>query len=166
MKKISILMFAVAMLLAGSTYAQVEQGTIRANAGLTYMFKPFDGDARAGFGIGAEYLITDAISIAPSYYLSDKDDVKLNVLNIDARYYFMNDATQLYGVIGYQSVQQKVSGGGVTVSVTEGGLALGAGAVIGLSDKIGINPELKYGLTKPNDDAFGLLANLGVVYTF
>lgn len=166
MKKITILMIAVAMMFAGNTYAQVEQGTIRANVGLNYMFKPFDGDARLGLGLGGEYLITDAISLAPSYYFSNKNSVKLNTFNIDARYYFMNEATQVYGVIGYQSIKIKSDFAGGSLSQTETGLALGAGAIFGLSDSMGINTELKYGLTSPGDDAFGLLGKVGVVFSF
>ncbi|MEP5365511.1 MAG: outer membrane beta-barrel protein [Reichenbachiella sp.] len=134
-----------------------EQGDIRANAGLNYLFGPWGGDGRIGFGLGGEYLITDAISIAPSYYFSNKDDLKLNILNIDARYYFVTGDTQVYGKVGFASY------GG---DASESGLTLGAGGIFNLSDNLGLNAELDYGLSKPFDDAFGLGAKFGVVYTF
>lgn len=164
--KTKLLALALVGLFAINGAKAQEQGDIRGNAGLTYMFGPYGGDARIGFGLGGEYLIIDALSIAPSYYFSNKDDLKVNLFNIDARYYFMTGDTQVYGVVGYTSATLKSDFLGVSVSSTEGGLNLGAGAIFAMSDSFGINAELKYGLSKPADDAFGLFANVGAVFMF
>ncbi|WP_422362304.1 outer membrane beta-barrel protein [Reichenbachiella sp.] len=157
--KTKLLALALVGLFAINGAMAQEQGDIRVNAGLINLFSPYGGDYRIGFGFGGEYLITDAISVAPSYYLTNKDDFKVNIFSIDGRYYFMTDDIQAYGVAGVSFI----NGDG---GFSETGLALGAGAIFGISDAVGINAELKYQLNKPFDDALGLQANIGVVYTF
>ncbi|WP_420581136.1 outer membrane beta-barrel protein [Reichenbachiella sp.] len=149
----------VGLFTINGAFAQ-EQGDFRLNAGMPMIFSPYGSDFRVGFGFGAEYLIADAFSVAPSYWLTNKDNAKVNLFNIDGRYYFMTDATQVYGVAGVSFV------GGDVSSYT--GFALGAGAIFGISDAIGINAELKYHLGKPSgaNDPLGMGAYLGLVYTF
>lgn len=157
--KTKLLALALVSLFAINGAKAQEQGDIRVNAGLIDLFSPYGGDNRIGFGVGGEYVFTDGISVAPSIYFTDKDDAKLNIFSIDGRYYFMTDATQVYGVAGVSFI----NGEG---NFSETGLALGAGAIFGVSDNLGINAELKYQLNKPFDDALGLQAAVGVVYTF
>lgn len=157
--KTKLLALAFVGLFAINGAMAQEQGEIRLNAGMPMIFSPYGGDFRVGFGFGGEYLITDVISVAPSYWLTNKDDASVNLFNIDGRYYFMTDDTQVYGVAGVSFV------GGDVKSYT--GFALGAGAIFGVSDAIGINAELKYHLGKPDgaDDPLGMGAYVGVVYT-
>lgn len=157
--KTKILLLALIGLFAFNTSQAQSQGDIRVNAGLINLFSPYGADYRIGFGVGGEYLITDVISVSPSIYFTNKDSNKLNIFSIDGRYYLMTDATQVYGVAGISFI----SGDG---GFSETGLALGAGAIFGVSDNFGINAELKYQLNKPFNDALGMQANVGVVYTF
>lgn len=157
--KTKILLVALIGLFAFNVSNAQSQGDIRVNAGLIDLFSPYGGDNRIGFGVGGEYLITDVISVAPSIYFTNKDSNKLNIFSVDGRYYLMTDATQVYGVAGISFI----NGDG---GFSETGLALGAGAIFGVSDNFGINAELKYQLNKPFNDALGMQANVGVVYTF
>lgn len=157
--KTKLLALAIIGLFAINNANAQSQGDIRVNAGLINLFSPYGGDYRVGFGFGGEYLITDVISIAPSYYLTNKDSNKLNMFSIDGRYYLMTDATQVYGVAGISFI----SGDG---GFSETGLAIGAGALFGISDNLGVNAELKYQFNKPFNDALGLQANIGLAYKF
>lgn len=159
--KTKLLALALVGLFAINGAMAQEQGDIRASAGLIDLFSPYGGDNRIGFGIGGEYLITDNISGAASFYLTNKDDFKINMFNIDGRYYFMTDDIQVYGVAGISFI----SGDG---DLGETGIALGAGGIFAVAEAIGINAELKYQLNKPTgaEDPLGLQAVVGVVYSF
>lgn len=149
MKFKGILVAAAAILISSASFAQ-EQGDIRASGALAFGTKAAadsDGEGTGGIGInlGAEYVFTDGISIAPSYsFFFEKNNLKTSTINIDARYYFATDGTQVYGLLGFASTKASVSVGGLTVSSTDSGLNVGAGAIFPLSDAIGIGLQGKY----------------------
>lgn len=168
MKK--LLLTATLIAIFGFAATAQEQGDIRVGAGLAIGTKAGvddDGSDKMGLGINlnGEYLITDVISIAPSYTMFFKNtvggaDFSLSALNIDVRYYFSDMG--LYGLAGFSSAKAKAEGGGFTVSDTEGGLNIGAGIMLPLSDNLFANGQVKY--TTPGDGQ--LVINAGVAFAF
>ena len=145
MKKL-LLTTALVAIFGFAATAQ-EQGDFRIGAGLAAGTKAaFDEEGtKLGLGInfGAEYLITDAISIAPSYTLYFKSEVDLGgfgtiesspkALNIDVRYYFGESG--VYGLAGFTNVGDEEK---------ESGLNIGAGIMYPLSDNFFLNGQAKY----------------------
>ncbi len=170
MKKFTILSLFAAFLLVGVSANAQEQGDIRVGAGLAIGTKAGvddTGDSKLGLGInlGGEYLITDAISIAPSYTFFFKSsvggtDFSTSSLNIDARYYFGESG--VYGLAGFASASTKAVAAGFSVSTSEGGLNIGAGIMYPLSDNLFANGQVKY--TTPGDGQ--LVINAGVAFAF
>ena len=177
MKKFTILSLFAAFLLVGiSANAQQEQGDIRVRAGLavgTQAGADDNGESQAGFGInfGAEYLITDNISIAPSYtifFASDIGgaDLKPSVFNIDGRYYFGESG--VYGLAGVAFQTVKVEGGGASITGNATTFNIGAGIEYGLSDNLNLNGQLKY-MGTDDQETFPdpqLVIGVGVSYKF
>ncbi|WP_425392504.1 outer membrane beta-barrel protein [Ekhidna sp.] len=174
MKKITILSLFTAFILFGVTANAQEQGDIRVGAGLAVGTKAGaeagtggEVDSKLGLGVnvGAEYLITDMISVAPSYTFFfansvDGVDYSLSALNIDARYYFGDSG--IYGLAGFSSINAKAESGGLSVSDSEGGLNIGAGVMYPLSDNLFANGQVKY--QSPGDGQ--LVINAGVAFAF
>ncbi|WP_436517422.1 outer membrane beta-barrel protein [Ekhidna sp. To15] len=173
MKKFTILSLFAAFVLFGFSANAQEQGDIRVGAGLAIGTKAgaeangntVDSKLGIGINLGAEYLVTDAISIAPSYTFFFKNsvggaDYSSSSLNIDARYYFGESG--VYGLAGFASGTAKVEGGGFSLSTSEGGLNIGAGIMYPLSDNLFANGQVKY--TTPGDGQ--LVINAGVAFAF
>lgn len=167
MKK--LLLTATLIAIFGFAATAQEQGDIRVGAGLALGTKAgvdADGEKMGlGINLNGEYLITDVISIAPSYTMFFKNsvggaDFSLSALNIDVRYYFGESG--LYGLAGFSSLKAKAEGGGFTVTDTEGGLNIGAGVMLPLSDNLFANGQIKY--TTPGDGQ--LVINAGVAFAF
>ena len=150
-----------------------EQGDIRIGAGLAIGTKAKAGvDAtKLGFGInlGAEYLFTDVISLAPSYTFFFKSNVagleaSPSAINIDARYYFGESG--LYGLAGFSYVKTKTEGSffgtPISDSVKEGGLNIGAGIMYPISDNLFANGQVKY--QTPGEGQ--LVINAGIAFAF
>lgn len=169
MKKFTILSLFAAFLLVGVSANAQEQGDIRVGAGLAVGTKAGvdESGEKLGFGInvGAEYLITDAISLAPSYTFFFKSsvagtDFSLSAINIDARYYFGESG--VYGLAGFSSVKAKAEAGGFSASTSEGGLNIGAGIMYPLSDNLFANGQVKY--QTPGEGQ--LVINAGIAFAF
>lgn len=127
-----------------------EKGAIRLSGALVYGTEVEE----AGLNFGGEYFFTDQISGGVSYSIFFvPDPASFNVLNIDGRYYFLNDKAQVYGLLGLANATSKFEGNvfGVPFSVkdSELGLNIGGGLVYMLSDKVGLNGQVKY--TTPFD---------------
>lgn len=179
MKK--LLLTAALVAIFGFAASAQEQGEIRVGAGIAAGTRASvdtdNGESKLGLGInfGAEYLITDAISIAPSYTSYFKTDFgggvssSFSELNIDARYYFGESG--VYGLVGFGSVTAKAEALGFSVSSSESGINIGGGIMLPLSDNLYANGQLKYNTVKIADaaDAEGkgqIVINLGVAYSF
>ncbi|MEP1033697.1 outer membrane beta-barrel protein [Ekhidna sp.] len=170
MKKFTILSLFAAFVLFGFSANAQEQGDIRVGAGLAIGTKAGvddDGSEKLGLGInvGGEYLITDVISLAPSYTFFFKSsvggvDFSLSAINVDARYYFGDSG--VYGLAGFSSVKAKAESGGFSASTTEGGLNIGAGIMYPLSDNLFANGQVKY--ATPGDGQ--LVINAGIAFAF
>ncbi|WP_456459341.1 outer membrane beta-barrel protein [Reichenbachiella sp.] len=166
--KTKLLALALVGLFSINSAIAQEQGDFRAGLGIVLGTKAGvddDGSSKMGFGLSPsiEYLITDVISGAASYdwyFKSDVGgtDVSISSFNIEGRYYFMTDDTQVYGVAGLGIVKAKIG----DFSDSETGLNIGAGANFPLSDVLGANAELKY--QTAGDGQLAIKA--GVFYTF
>lgn len=156
MKKL-LLTTALVAIFAFGVSAQ-EQGDIRVSAGLALGTKSAlddNGSTKMGMGlnIGAEYLISDAIGIAPSYDYFFKSEVaggaistQASSINIDGRYYFGDG--KFYGLAGISLARAKATAnvGGFSAEATSSstGLNIGAGAMIPMGDTMFINGQVKY----------------------
>lgn len=155
-----------------------EQGDIRARVGLALGTKASadedTGDVKAGLGInlGAEYMITDAISIAPSYTMFFKTEftgggeIKPSIFNIDARYYFGESG--IYGLAGLAMQAVKFEGGGFSQTNNATTFNLGAGIELPISDNLNFNGQLKY-MGTDDEETFEdpqLVVNAGVSFKF
>ena len=158
MKKITILTLFTAFLFVGVTANAQEQGDIRVTAGLAIGTKAGiddHGSSKIGLGlnVGGEYLVTDVISVAPSYTLFFKSEVQggavsnqFSSFNLDGRYYFSDG--KFYGLAGlsFASVTAKADFGFGSVEETDSttGLNLGGGTMIPLGDTMFLNGQVKY----------------------
>ncbi|GAB4229853.1 MAG: hypothetical protein Tsb0034_01600 [Ekhidna sp.] len=157
MKKLLLTTALVAIF--GVANAQ-EQGLIRVSAGLAYGTEIEE----MGINFGGEYLITDAISGGVSYTSFFVDDpASFSSFNIDGRYYFLSDGPYVYGMAGVGIVKSKVDLGPFgSVSDSETGINLGAGALFPFSDNLGALTQIKYN-TAGNGQ---LVLQGGLAYTF
>lgn len=182
-KKLHLLSLALIILSLASVQAQ-EKGSFRVNGGLTYGSKfgleeDFsDSKGALGFNIGAEYLISTNIGFALGYSQFAKQnatieedgftldaEVWVSTIDVDLRYYFLNNGPQVYGLIGYSNVkvtaEVSLFGYSEKDSETENALNLGIGAIFPLSEKFGINAQTKW--HKMPEEGH-VVAHLGVVF--
>jgi len=101
-----------------------------------------------GVNAGAQYLIIDQLSIAPSYsyYFPTEEsglEYNLNVINVDARYYLTTGEFQPYALLGFTSITSEVTADdgefSFSVEETAGGLNAGIGANYFLGDSFFAN---------------------------
>ena len=167
MKKIIVLAITLVLFIGQSTVWAQEKGQIRAAAGLALGTKAGTdsdtGESKLGFGItlGGDFFITDVISIAPNFTFFFKSnfqatgvdlDTKASALDIDGKYYFLNDAVGVYGLfgisIGFAAIEGEIDFGGQPIPIDDSdskfGVNIGAGADYYLSDKVFLNVQLKY----------------------
>lgn len=154
-KKLSLIVF---MLAAATQLNAQDKGSIRLNGGFAYG----EGVEELGFNVGGEFFITNKLSGAPSltYFFVEGGDV--TQFNVDARYYLLKGPVQLYALGGYANfrVSTDLGGGFGRISVSDGGLNLGAGVVLPLGGKFGLHGQVKY--ATPADGQ--VLAQAGVTF--
>lgn len=171
MKKATVLCLVFTALMTNSN-VMAQDSQFRGSAGLALGTKSnFDtntGNGKLGFGLnlGLEYLFNEQFSIAPSYTLFfPNDPFGLSAINIDGRYYFSMDDTEIYGLLGYARLTTKIDLGFGSLSDSAGGVNFGVGANFGLNDKLKLNTQLKY--TTAGDSSDGqLVINGGIVIGF
>ncbi|MEQ9229134.1 MAG: outer membrane beta-barrel protein [Cyclobacteriaceae bacterium] len=152
MKKLLSICVCVFCLLVGSQLVAQSQGDLRASVGLglgtnaSFGDNAFDSAMGLGLVLGAEYLITDDLSIAPSYeyYFPEKfgdSKYRKSSFNVDGRYYF----DQFYGLAGISFASYTgTDGNGDSLTLTETGLNLGGGMNIPINDSMDLNLQAKY----------------------
>jgi hypothetical protein len=166
MRKLIVLSFVCAGLFIGFSADAQEQGDIRASVSLVggtrAALDTDNGESQLGLGInvGAEYLIVDQLSIAPSYsffFATEESGVEFNTsaINVDARYYFTTGEFQPYALVGFTSVTAEttidVQGFSVSASESAGGLNIGAGANYMFSESLFANAQVKYSTVEIED---------------
>lgn len=179
--KTKLLALALVGLFAFSGAMAQEQGDMRGSIGLALGTKTAiddNGNTKMGIGItpGFEYVFADAMSGSLSYDYYFKSDVtgasvRVSSFNIDYRYYFVTGDTQVYGLAGLalMSAKTEITGLG-SVTTSETGLNIGAGANFGLSDSMLINLQAKYQTPKFADasgsESSNIALNAGIVFAF
>ncbi len=157
MKKLQLILAAL-LFVTISANAQ-EKGAFRAQVGGligTATAIQDDGDFGIGLGInlGAEYFVSDAVSIAPGYDLFFESSVDVggtelssnfSSINVDGRYYFGSSDVEIYGLVGvsFASSTTTVPLFG-EVSANDTGLNIGAGVNFPMSDNVFLNGQVKY----------------------
>lgn len=139
----------------GLTAVQAQDaGSVRANLGFAY-----DTDIEElGLNFGAEYFITDAITVAPNYTIFFVDPGNFSALNIDGRYYFIKEGPQVYGLFGFAL---RFFDAGI-FNDTDGGLNFGGGVLAPLGKNFSVHGQLKY--TTPFSGSFVIQG--GIAYRF
>jgi hypothetical protein len=111
--------------------------------------------------LGLEYFILDNISIVPSYSHSlFLGRSKYQTLNLDSRFYMTKGTYQWYGFTGITNNRGRLWGEECIVLTNFVGANLGFGAVIKLSDRFGVNPEIKHQVMREGRT----VARLGLVF--
>lgn len=172
MKKLSFLSFAAVLFLIGFSAGAQTQGEIRAGVGLVLgtsaAIDAGGNKAGVGINIGGEYLITDIISVAPSYTFFFGSDYEITeplsgtssttsfrsgVFNLDGRYYFDQFDFQLYGLFGFaffnSTTETEVDSPlfpvpSTEISDSEVGVNIGGGIFYPLNDDFLLNGQLKF----------------------
>lgn len=169
---VSILAFVLVLSFSSQIMAQ-DQGQIRLGGSLALGSKAGINDTgnKLGVGInfGGDYFIIDNLSAGLSYSYFFKSSYTINTIeisqrissvNIDGKYYFLNDPINVYGLLGFSVLSVTAGINGTTSSSSELGINLGAGVDYPLSDKLSLNGQLKF-----NSPFEQLVINLGVFYT-
>lgn len=179
--KTKLLALALVALFAFSSAMAQDQGDMRGSIGLVIGTKTAiddNGETKMGLGItpAFEYVFADAMSGNLSYDFYFKSDitgasVQISSFNIDYRYYFVTGDTQVYGLAGLALMKAKTEITGLgSVSTSETGLNIGAGANFGLSDSMLLNVQAKYQTPKFADasgsENSNIALNAGVVFAF
>ncbi len=129
-------------------------------------------DTDLGFGVKAEFGVTDAINVSPSFAVLSSTSVdisgikfktSLSELNLDGHFPFTdNGSTSFYGLAGLNVGFISVKIASESNSSTEVGLNLGVGSKFSISDAIGGFAQAKYGIG--GIDQLGI--NAGVYFSF
>ena len=168
MKK--IIQGVVILFFGLATVKSQETGKIKVNAGLAYGTEVGIDGGGLGINLGGEYFITDEISAAPSYssFFEDSEgpvSANFSAVNIDGRYYFLNDDFYIYGLLGLSILSFDIETplgpfGSIESSDSETGLNVGGGIVYPLDDQFDLNGQLKY--QTPGDGQ--IVLNLSLVF--
>jgi len=151
MKKLLLIAFAV--VFGATTMNAQEQGDIRVGVKGVYGTEVGVDGGGMGVNVGAEYLVTDVISVAPSYtmFFESEEDIlgstftsQVTAINIDGRYYFLTDDLQVYGMAGISLLTVKVDFGFGELEANETGINVGGGVIKPLSDNFNIEGQVKY----------------------
>jgi hypothetical protein len=164
MKKLLTITFCGAALLFGFSSSAQSQGDFRAQVGGILGTEAAVDGVGFGLNIGAEYFVSDVISIAPSYDMFFKEDIndsffgnyeyKLSSINIDGRYYFSDG---FYGLAGLSLASVSIFG----ISANETGLNIGAGYNLAMGESLLLNLQGKY-----NTPLSQVVAQVGVAFSF
>ncbi|MFC4873253.1 hypothetical protein [Negadavirga shengliensis] len=135
----NIILFLCFLVLSFSTVAQY-QGQYRLQYGHDFGL----GSGLTGVNFVGEYFPIDNISFAPSFSILLPASGKASQLHIDGRYYFQEEAVQLYGLIGYANFRRRLEFDFDDPLYHRGSLNIGGGILYKLMDELGLNGELKF----------------------
>lgn len=169
---VSIFAFVLIFAFSSQVMAQ-DQGQIRIGGSLALGSKAGINDTGnklgVGINVGGDYFVIDNLSAGLSYtyffnssYTINGIDIsqRISSVNIDGKYYFLNDPVNVYGLLGLSIASATVKVNGTSSSSSEVGINLGAGVDYPINDKLSLNGQLKY-----NSPFEQLEINLGVFYT-
>ncbi|KEO72902.1 porin family protein [Anditalea andensis] len=150
------LLFILSFVLMASLAEAQTRGEARLQIGGDYAFNT----EFFGVNLGAEYFLTDKISIAPNHTIYFPETGRASNLNIDARYYFTEDILQWYGMAGFTNNWINPELEGINAKTSTAGANIGVGGVLKFADRFAFNPEFKYQIQNQGQ----LVFRLGLVY--
>jgi len=132
----------VTFLLFGSiTILQAqEQGDSRAHVLGQYGLRMDE----PGIGLGWEYFFAPQFGLMPSYTQLFPTIGRAGNFSADLRYYLSKDKSQVYVVTGYSLTSENSQPGAAGTKRNLSGANVGVGAVVPLTDWVGLSTEFKF----------------------
>lgn len=97
-----------------------------------------------GFGLGWEYFFASQFGLMPSYTQLFPTVGRSSNFSTDLRYYLSKDRSQVYLITGYSLTTENPQPGAAGTKRNLSGANVGVGAVVPLTDWIGLSTEFKF----------------------
>jgi len=97
-----------------------------------------------GIGLGWEYFFAPQFGLMPSYTQLFPTIGRAGNFSADLRYYLSKDKSQVYVVTGYSLTSENSQPGAAGTKRNLSGANVGVGAVIPLTDWVGLSTEVKF----------------------
>ncbi|KEO72501.1 porin family protein [Anditalea andensis] len=153
MKK--ILLIWVLFIGSHISYAQY-QGEWRAQLATEYG----TGTNLFGMGLLSEYFIIDRLSVVPSIMVLLPETGKATNLHVDARYYFNEGTSQLYGLLGFNYYRRRLEFAGENDNLIQSpGLNVGGGYNYRISEEFSLDAQIKFQPQNNNNLVIGVGIN-------
>lgn len=138
------------------SFGQVE-GEIRAKLGNEYGI----GTNLYGMSLSGEYFILNNLSGNVGVTALFPESGKASSYDLDAKYYFIQGRSQLYGLIGFQYYRRRLEFALPEEDLIHSpGLNIGGGYMFRISEEFSLNSEIKFQPQNQNN----LLISIGVIY--
>ena len=98
----------------------------------------------SGFGLGWEYFFAPQFGLMPSYTQIFPAVGRASNFSADLRYYLSKEKSQVYVVTGYSLTSENSQPGAAGTKRNLSGANVGVGAVIPLTDWVGLSTEFKF----------------------
>jgi hypothetical protein len=97
-----------------------------------------------GIGVGWEYFFAPQFGLMPSYTQLFPTIGRAGNFSADLRYYLSKDKSQVYVVTGYSLTSENSQPGAAGTKRNLSGANVGVGAVVPLTDWVGLSTEFKF----------------------
>jgi hypothetical protein len=97
-----------------------------------------------GIGLGWEYFFAPQFGLMPSYTQLFPTIGRAGNFSADLRYYLSKDKSQVYVVTGYSLTSENSQPGAAGTKRNLSGANVGVGAVVPLTDWVGLSTEFKF----------------------
>ncbi len=97
-----------------------------------------------GIGLGWEYFFAPQFGLMPSYTQLFPAVGRARNFSADLRYYLSQDKSQVYVVTGYSLTSENSQPGAAGTKRNLSGANVGVGAVVPLTDWVGLSTEFKF----------------------
>jgi len=97
-----------------------------------------------GIGLGWEYFFAPQFGLMPSYTQLFPTIGRAGNFSADLRYYLSKDKSQVYVVTGYSLTSENSQPGAAGTKRNLSGANVGVGAVVPLTDCVGLSTEFKF----------------------
>ena len=97
-----------------------------------------------GIGLGWEYFFAPQFGLMPSYTQIFPAVGRASNFSADLRYYLSKDKSQVYVVTGYSLTSENPQASAAGTKRNYSGANVGVGAVVPLTDWVGLSTEFKF----------------------
>ena len=97
-----------------------------------------------GIGLGWEYFFAPQFGLMPSYTQIFPAVGRAGNFSADLRYYLSKDKSQVYVITGYSLTSENPQPGAAGTKKNLSGANVGVGAVVPLTNWVGLNTEFKF----------------------